>query len=139
MVSLQKDSLIVLMEAGYVLLGMQKFKEAKEVFEGAVALVPDSEVPLTAMGGVCFAQQKFDKALSWYRKALKKNPNSPFVKSYYGEALFFKGEREKAIKTLNEAVAMDQGGQSAAFAKALLEAINNGFVPPVLEKKGVSA
>lgn len=133
MVPMENDDLIVMMESGYIYLGMLKFKEAKEVFEGASILAPNSEVPLVALGSVYFAQEKFDQAVSWYQKALKKNPDSPFAKSYYGEALFFKGKTEEAIQALNEAIDLDPDGQSGTFAKALIQAIDDGFTPP--EKK----
>jgi tetratricopeptide (TPR) repeat protein len=134
MVPMENDDMIVMMEAGYVYLGMQKFKEAKEVFEGASILVPNSEVPLVALGSVFFAQEKFDQAINWYRKALQKNPDSPFAKSYYGEALFFKGKKKEAVEVLLETVDMDPDGQSGIFAQALLDAISDGFAPP--ERKG---
>lgn len=133
MVPMENDDLIVMMEAGYVYLGMQKFKEAKAVFEGATVLAPESEVPFVALGSVFFAQEKFDQAISWYKKALKKNPKSSFAKSYYGEALIFKGKREQALDALNEAIQMDPKGQSGIFAQALVDAVKEGFVPPSRE------
>jgi tetratricopeptide (TPR) repeat protein len=137
---MENDDLIVMMEAGYVYLGMQKFKEAKEVFEGASVLAPESEVPFVAVGSVFFAQEKFDQAISWYRKALKKNPESPFAKSYYGEALFFKGRNKEALEALHEAIELDPDGQSGNFAHTLVQAISDGFTPPGKpdkpEKKG---
>ncbi len=135
MVPMENDDLVVMMEAGYVYLGMQQFKEAKDVFEGASILAPESEVPLVALGSVFFAQEKYDQAISWYRKALKKNPDSPFAKSYYGEALFFKGKKPEALEALKEARDLDPEGQSGAFAQSLLEAIDKGFVPPKQNKK----
>lgn len=134
MVPMQNDDLIVMMEAGYIYLGMLKFKEAKEVFEGASVLAPNSEVPLVALGSVYFAQEKFSQAISCYQRALRKNPQSPFAKSYYGEALFFQGKREEALRALQDAIDLDPEGQSGSFAQALLNAIHDGFEPP--KKKG---
>ncbi len=130
MVPIERDDMIVLMEAGYVYLGMQKYKEAKTVFEGAVLLAPASEVPLVALGSVYFAQRKFDQAIRHYKKALKINSESPFAHSYHGEALFFKGKEKEALESLKEAVRLDPEGKSGEFAIALLAAIKNGFAPP---------
>ena len=82
MVPMENDDLIVMMEAGYLYLAMQKYQEAKEVFEGANIMMPDSEVPLVSLGSVYFAQEKFDQAIRCYQKALKVNPESPFAKAY---------------------------------------------------------
>lgn len=130
MVPMKREDLIVLMEAGYVYLGMQRYKEAKEVFEGAAVLIPNSEVPLVALGSVFFAQRKFDQAIRFYKKALKINPESPFAHSYYGETLFFRGKKQEALESLKEAVRLDPEGKSGEFALALLAAIKNGFIPP---------
>ena len=55
MVSLSQQHLALLMEAGYVNLGMQRYKEAREVFEGVHVLKHDSEIPLVALAtlGAC--------------------------------------------------------------------------------------
>ena len=139
MVPMENDDLVVLMEAGYVYLGMQKYKEARQVFEGAQALVPESEVPLVALGSVYFAEEKFDQAIRCYKKALKLNPDSAFAKSYYGESLFFKGKQNEAEKWLKEAVESDKDGNSAPFAQALLDAIADGYQPPQKAAAGGSA
>ncbi len=135
MVPMENEDLVVMMEAGYLYLAMQKYKEAKAVFAGASVLAPNTEVPLVALGSVCFAQEKFDQALKWYEKALKVSPDSPFAKSYYGEALYFKGKKAQATTVLTEAIELDQNGESAAFAQALLDAIKNGFEPPKRSNK----
>lgn len=139
MVPLNNADLVVMMEAGYVFVGMQKYKEAREIFEGACVLVPESEVPLVALGSVYFAQEKFDQALRCYKKALQKNPDSAFAKAYYGESLFFKGKPQEAEKWLQEAVSSDEDGDSARFAQALLDAIAEGFVPPQQAASGGAA
>lgn len=51
MIEIDRKYLVVMMEAGYIYLGMQKFKEAYNVFEGVVAMAPDSDIPLIALGG----------------------------------------------------------------------------------------
>lgn len=130
MIPMDRDDLILMMEAGYIYLGMKKFKEAKKVFEGVAVLTPKSEVPLVAIGAVYFGQLKYDQAIRMYRKALRMVPESPFAHAYLGESLFFKGEKQAAVKELNKAADLDPKGKSGDFAKTLLEAIHNGFEPP---------
>ena len=130
MVDMKREDLILMMEAGYLYLGMQKYQEAKEVFQGVMALAPESEIPVVALGSVYFAQRKLDLAIRHYKKALRQNPGSPFAHSYHGEALFFQGKKAAAVEALKEAVGLDPDGKSGAFALSLLSAIKNGFKAP---------
>ncbi len=130
MISVPNEDIRLIMEAGYLYLGMYRFKEAQQVFEGVAPLVPKSEVPLVSLGNVYCVQAKFDQAITCYKKALKIQPKSAFAKSYLGEALFFKGDKEKALKALEEASKLDPKGKSGDFARSLTELIHSGFVPP---------
>lgn len=129
---LSRDNLALMMEAGYILLGMRRFKEAGEVMEGISAMAPESDIPLVAMGTVAFCQGKFRTAIKEYDKALKLNPGSLFAKAYRGEALFFLGQADAAKKQLAEVIAADASDKAAIFAKALLDAIEKGFTPGML-------
>lgn len=129
---LSRDNLALMMEAGYILLGMRRFKEAGEVMEGISAMAPESDIPLVAMGTVAFCQGKFRTAIKEYEKALKLNPESLFAKAYRGEALFFLGQTDAAKKQLAEVIAVDASDKAAIFAKALLDAIEKGFTPGML-------
>lgn len=139
MVPVERDDLVVMMEAGYVYLGMRRLQEARDVFEGVSVLAPLSEVPLVALGSAWFAEGKFDKAIQCYQKALKLSPKSSFAHAYTGETLFFQGKKGEAIASLNKAVSLDPEGKSGNFAHALLEAIQKGFAPAFNAKGLVAA
>lgn len=130
MVSLDRQDLIVIMEAGYIYLGMGRFPEARDVFEGASVLSPESEIPLVAIGTTYFAQQKFDPAIKAYQRALALRGDSPFAHAYLGEALFFRGRKDEARKELERAASLDPDGTAGGFAKSLLGLVKNGFEPP---------
>ena len=134
MVPMEQQNLALMMEAGYVFLGMQRFKEAKEIFEGVSVLKPESEIPLVALAGVSFCQGKLDEAIKVYEKALKLNPESIYAKAYLGEALFFAGEKSTAIKNLKQVDDNDPKGPVGDFARALLDAIHKGFTPEKLSQ-----
>jgi tetratricopeptide (TPR) repeat protein len=125
----------MLLEVGYLYLGMQKFKEAAEVFEGVTTLAPKSEVPIVALGNVYCVQGKFDQAVKTYQKALEIEPKSAFATAYLGEALFFKGDKDEAIKTLNQASKMDPDGKSGDFARSLIDLVKKGFTPDLSHLK----
>lgn len=129
---MEREHLGLMMEAGYVYLGMQRFKEARDVFEGVASLAPESEIPLVAIGSVDFCQGKFTNAIRRYKKALKLNPQSTYAMAYMGEALFFMGKKSDAVKHLEEVSGIEPNGKAGDFARALLDAIKKGFSPQAL-------
>ncbi len=135
MITIPNEDLKLLMEAGYLYVGMKRFNEAKEVFEGIAALAPKSEIPLVALGNVYAVQSKFDQAIKIYEKGLELEPDSAFATAYLGEAYFFKGESKKATEILNKASKLDPKGKSGDFARALLELIKKGFTPEATKPK----
>jgi len=132
MINIDREYLGLMMEAGYILLGMQRFKEAKEVFEGVSVIVPESDIPVVALGSVEFCQGRFAAAMKRYEDALKLNPSSTYAKAYMGEALFFDGKKDEALSVLEEVARTDHNGTAGNFAKALLDAIKKGFDPNML-------
>ncbi len=143
MIQLDRNHLQVMMEAGYVYIGMRRFKEARAMFEGIACLAPDSEVPLVALGNVEFCEDRLQKAMKHYRDALEIDRKSVFAKVYLGEALIFAGEKAEGLKLLNEVAKADRGGGAGDFARALLDAIKGGFDPAAARnmenKKGGAA
>ena len=128
MVNVDQEHLTVMMEAGYVYLGMRRFKEAKALFEGLCILAPDSDVPLVALGNVDFCVNRVPQAIRSYEQALKIDPSSVFAKVYLGEALIFAGKRDEGVALLKEVAKADRGG-AGEFATALLDALKQGFEP----------
>ena len=130
MVPIDRQDLIILMETGYIYLGMGSFTEALEVFEGVSLLAPESEIPWVAIGTVYFARMQYDKALRSYQKALALKSDSSFARAYLGEALFFKGKKREALSELEKASMLDPAGTAGDFARSLRQAIKGGFSPP---------
>lgn len=132
MIEISRTDLGLMMEAGYILVGMQRFKEAREVFEGIIVLAPDSELPIVALASVDFCQGRFREACRKYKKALKLNPESVFARAYMGEALFFLDRKDEAVRELEWVIGHDDEGKAGAFAQALLDAVKQGFTPGML-------
>ena len=59
MIHVERDDLVILLEAGYIYLAMRKFTEAKNIFEGVSVLAPKHDIPIVAIANVYFAQTKF--------------------------------------------------------------------------------
>ncbi len=130
LVSAPRDEVVMLLEAGWLLMDLGRFDEARDVFSGAAALLPKSEVPHLAMGTLEFAQGRHDKALQAYRKAQAITPKSGLPRAHAGEALLFLGKVKEAEKELNAAIEIEPKGDGAKLAKALLEARESGALPP---------
>lgn len=128
MIEMDRKHVSVMMEVGYIYIGMRRYKQARELFEGIAALVPDNEIPIVALGNVDFCEGRVKKSMSHYKKALKLNPKSLFARVYMGESLFFDGKQAEAMKLLTE-VANEDKESAGEFASALLDAINRGFRP----------
>ncbi len=128
MIEISREHLGVMMEAGYIYIGMRRFKEARSLFEGLIVLAPESDVPLVALGNVDFCEGKLPRALKNYKQALKIDPESFFAKIYLGEALLFDGKRDEAMALIKEVAKEDSGG-AGEFARALLDAVKAGFDP----------
>lgn len=135
MIDSRKEDLIVMMEAGYIYLAMQKFAEAKATFEGVSVLAPKTAVPIVALGNVYFSQCQYARAIRTYKKALEVDSESAFAKAYLGESYLFDGHKDNAVKCLEDAIAMDKEGTTAPFARSLLDLIGKGFDPFQLTKE----
>lgn len=128
MIEIDRKNLGVMMEAGYIYIGMRRFKAARELFEGIAVLSPESEIPHVALGNVDFCEGKLKRAMKHYERAIEIDPKSAFARVYLGEAYFFSGKKDKAIEMLGAVAKEDRGG-AGDFAKALIDAIKSGFKP----------
>ena len=124
-----REHLVLLLEVGYIYVGMQRFKQARQVFEGVQLLAPKSDVPVIALGGVAFCEGDFKKAIQYYQKALKIDPESIFARAYLGEALLFLGKADEAQVHLKAVQKADPQGPAGNFANSLLQALAQGFEP----------
>ncbi len=134
-VPLSKHQAQLMLEAGYVWMDMGQFDKAKEVFQGAAALMPRSEVPQLALGTLEFSQGRHDKALQAYRSAQRLAPKSGLPRAHAAEALFFLGKPDEALKEIKAAMDVEPEGDGARLARALLEAKEAGALPAAGAKK----
>lgn len=116
----------LLMEAGYLLMELDKYAEAEEVFQGVASLLPHSDVPHLALGNMYFSQGRWAQALKSHRQALKLNDKSALAHAHIGEVLLFQRKQDEALVELNKALEFDADGPAGALAKSLLEATEVG-------------
>ncbi len=130
LVPVARQQAMILLEAGYIWLDMGRFDKAKDIFSGAVALMPKSEVPHLALGALEFSQGRHDKALQAYRAAQRLAPNSSLPRAHAGEALLFMGKVNEAVKELKAALELEPESDGARLAQALMDAKEAGALPP---------
>lgn len=139
MIDVAKEDLMLLMEAGYIYMAMTKFSEAKQVFEGVIALAPKSEIPKIALANVLFAQKKYLPAIRLLKDSIKINENSAYAHAYLGESYLFYGKKDLACEHIQKAVDINESPSTTDFAKGLLKLIDMGYDPVKLKKEQAAA
>lgn len=102
---LQPDNADALNALGYCLADQtERFQEALDYIQKALALKPDSPAILDSMGWVQYRLGKLDDALDYVRRAAAKI-NDAEILSHLGELLWVKGETKEAMETWRKAQA----------------------------------
>jgi tetratricopeptide (TPR) repeat protein len=128
LVEVPQPEAALLLEAGYLYMEMGKPRDAEEVFAGVAALLPHSDIPLVALGNLEFSQGHFQRALKHHQEALKVKPGSALAQAHVGEALLWLKKGDEGVTALKKAIELDGDGASAAFARALLDAWEQGAI-----------
>ncbi len=116
----------LLLESAYFYIEMGKYKEAQEVFEGCIALLPRSDVPRIGLGNLFVAQGRFDLAEAQYREAIKANENSASAYAFLAECLFFQKKLSQATPALEKAIALEPDGPAGQLARSLQQGQQDG-------------
>lgn len=134
MIDVQREDLVLMMEAGYVYLAMRKFQEAKDIFEGVNVLAKKHDIPQVGLANVYFAQGKYMESVRILKNATKETPDSAFAFAHLGESLLFYGKTDEAKQALEKASELEKEGSSGDFARSLLQLIAEGYDPVKLRK-----
>jgi tetratricopeptide (TPR) repeat protein len=130
LVPVSKQEALILLEAGYLLVAMGRYNQARAVFQGVACLLPSSEVPVIALGTLEFAEGRYEKAIQEYRKARHLSPQSGLPRAHIGEMLLFLGKTREALKELHAAIELEPDGDGARMAQALLSCQELGVFSP---------
>ena len=126
MVEVPRREAKLLLESAYFLIEMGKHKQAQEVFEGCVALLPRSDVPRIGLGNLFTAQGRFDLAEQQYREAIKVREDSASAHAFLAEALLFQKKEALAQPHLDKALSLDPEGPAGALVRSMREALKEG-------------
>ena len=123
MVELQIDEYTAHMQSGSVLLGKERFAEARAYFEAAAGLKPVSADPRVSLALAYTAEGLPRAAIAAYRDALRLSPDLPIVHNDLGALLEESGRVEEAIGHFREALrlAPDFAVAHANLALALVK------------------
>ena len=126
LIDIDRKDVILLLESGYLLMELNRYKEAEEVFVGTQAIVPDSEVPHIALGHLFFTLGRFQPALKSHKKAIELNPESAPAHAAVGETLLFLRKFDEAMTHLDRATELGGEEPAGQLAVALKEAHSMG-------------
>ncbi len=125
LVEISKQEARVLMEAGYLSIEMGRFKEAEEIFQGCIALLPRNSTPHLGLGNLYVAQDRLKEAIASYKEAIRIN-ETPDAQAFLGEAYLLNKQNREGIAALNRALELSQEGPAADLARSLLQAEKEG-------------
>ena len=103
---------------GNTLMDAQRYSEAVEAYEKAIALEPKNVNVLVDLGTCYRGVGKFDKAVDLYRRALKINPSFPNGHLNLGVVLGYDlQKRVEGVKELKQFLALVPSGPQADAAR----------------------
>jgi len=123
MVELKIDEYTAHMQSGSVLLGKERFAEARAHFEAAAGLKPGSADPHVSLALAFSAEGLPRAAIAAYQDALRLSPDLPIAHNDLGALLEKSGRIEEAIGHFREAlrIAPDFAVAHANLALALVK------------------
>ncbi|MDX2013790.1 MAG: tetratricopeptide repeat protein [Myxococcaceae bacterium] len=116
---MSKQQAMIMLESVYLWMDLGKFDHARELVNGAAALMPKTKQVQFALGTLEFNQQKYDKALQAFRTAQRLDPKSALARAHCAEALLFMGKTGEALKELQAALDLEDDGGVPEFAYRL--------------------
>lgn len=97
------------MTAGDLYYQIQRFDDARKLYEAASKLKPAETEPLVKLGNANFDLEKYEEAGKWYEAALKKDPKQVSVRTDYGLTFYLRTPRDidRAIREYQTSLGID--------------------------------
>lgn len=116
LVPVNKQQAMLLLESIYLWMDLGQFDHARELAQGAAALMPKTKQVQFALGTIEFNQQKYDKALQAFRAAQRLDAKSALARAHCAEALIQLGKSQEALKELQAARELEDDGGVREFS-----------------------
>ena len=104
-------------ELGTACFKQEKYPEAEQAFQKAVAAKPDYKLALLNLGRLYFSQQKYDLAIEPLTRGVELAPPSAEANLLPGETYLQIKKGSKAVGYLNEAIRLDPNGMAEAHLR----------------------
>lgn len=105
-------------DMGHRLLTSGKLHEARQIFEGLVALNPYEPYFLLAAGSVAQREERFADAEEWYSRSIAYDDTSPVAFANRGEVRIMLERVEDAATDLVNAIRIDPEGKEPTTRRA---------------------
>ena len=92
-----------MMEIGHLCRYAGRFREAREIFQGAGALLRERDTADLALAAVAFDEQKFDEAETLCRRVLKNDKRNVSAYAQLAELHLYRNQTAEALKVLKVA------------------------------------
>jgi tetratricopeptide (TPR) repeat protein len=97
----------------------RRFEQARETFQGVLALRPRNEVAEIALAGLSFDEREYESALEHSMRAILMNPRSTLAYAQLGEIQIFQHKKQSARTSLRKAMELDPAGHDGTLARTL--------------------
>jgi tetratricopeptide (TPR) repeat protein len=128
-----------LMQLGFACFQQNRLKEARDIFEGVLVLVPLEPYSYSMLGSIHQQENRFDEALNCYNVSLHLYPASINTLTNRGEVLLKLGRLEEAASDLKAAIEMDPDYEDPAANRARFLATLTLEGLKLAEEKGTQA
>jgi tetratricopeptide (TPR) repeat protein len=112
-------------EIGHRMLATGRLAQARQIYEGLVAVQPFDSLYYCHLGAVYQRLNEPEMALEAYSRALQSDLRNVDALAGRGEIYLQCGQRQEAVRDLSEAIRLDPQAKraSSARARALIEAV----------------
>ncbi len=115
-----KEAQYDMAESGFRCLNEGRLEDAKQVFDGLVALDPYDAYFHAALGSIAQRQDALEEADKKYTRALEINPHFPTALANRGEVRLSLGRMEEGVTDLLSALDADPEAREAATHRACI-------------------
>ncbi len=88
-------------EYGIALARLQRWREAREVFNSGLRLSPHDPRFMIELAGIAFKQANYKESERWLRKALQPLPSDSYTLDFLGTVFYLQGNIDAALKYWN--------------------------------------
>ena len=118
---LESDNQELLLRQGYVLIQLERFKEAKELYLELIKLNPLEDMAYVSLANVLHKLGEDDDSIKYHLKAIELDKSYAPHYYNYGNTLYEIGKKEEALKAYSQALKLDP---SLEMAKKMVEELS---------------